>query len=147
MITLLAEVWAVPTSINVRLHGAGLAWPSADLAGRDLTPVYRLVRSLPEGTVLAEFPFADPANEIRYVFYSGYHRKPIINGYSGFSPEHYTRLAGALADVPTSDESWAALVESGATHAIVHEAAYLDRDGREVSAWLRREGAHEIADL
>jgi len=147
IVTVLAEVWAVPTSTNVRFHSAGLAWPSADLAGAALTPAYRLVRSLPARTVLAEFPFADPANEIRYVFYAGYHRKPIVNGYSGFTPESYIRLAGALSPIPTSDESWAALVASGATHAIVHEGAYLDRDGREVSAWLRREGAREIADL
>ena len=36
---------------------------------------------------------------------------------------------------------------TAATHVIMHESAYLDRDGREVSAWLRRHGAREVADL
>jgi len=146
-IALLAEVWAVPTDINVRFRGAGLAWPPADVAGPALTPVYRIVRSLPDGTVLAEFPFADLANEIRYVYFAGYHRKPIVNGYSGFAPESYRKIASGLALIPSGDAPWAGLVASGATHAIVHEGAYLDRDGREVSAWLQHHGAREIADL
>ena len=49
--------------------------------------------------------------------------------------------------MPTSDDAWQALISTGATHAIVHEGAYLDRDGREVTAWLRRHGAREEADL
>jgi len=52
-----------------------------------------------------------------------------------------------LSHVPAGDESWHALTSTGATHAIVHEGAYLDRDGREVSAWLRAHGARELADL
>lgn len=148
MIAILAESWSVPTDTNVRFHGAGYAWPSATIAaGRRLPPIYRLIRDLPIGTVVAEFPFGDAANEIRYVLYSGYHRKPIVNGYSGFYPESYQRVLEPLSNVPTSDEAWNALISTGATHAIVHEGGYLDRDGREVSAWLRRHGALEIADL
>ncbi|HJZ75300.1 MAG TPA: hypothetical protein VKE51_26380 [Vicinamibacterales bacterium] len=147
MIAALAETWTVPSDINVRFRGAGLAWPPREIAGAALTPTYRLVRALPPEAVVAEFPFGDLANEIRYVFYAGYHRRAIVNGYSGFAPEHYRRLLGDLSQIPTSDEAWTALAGSGATHAIVHEGAYLDRDGRAVSAWLRREGAREIADL
>ena len=147
MIAMLAESWTVPTDTNIRLRGAGYAWPPAELAGRHLTPVYRLVRNLPAEAVVAEFPFGDPANEIRYVFYSGYHRKPIVNGYSGFYPENYQRVLEPLSHVPAGDEAWHALTSTGATHAIVHEGAYLDRDGREVSAWLRAHGARELADL
>ena len=147
MIAILAESWSVPTDTNVRFHGAGYAWPSAEIDGpRRLTPIYRRVRDLPVGTVIAEFPFGDSANEIRYVFYSGYHRKPLVNGYSGFYPENYQRVLEPLSNVPTSDDAWNALISTGATHAIVHEGGYLDRDGREVSAWLRRHGAKEMAD-
>ena len=146
MIAILAESWSVPTGTNVRFKGAGLAWPSAEIAVPNLTPIYRLVRDLPAGVVVIEFPFGDTANEIRYVFYSGYHRKPIVNGYSGFYPENYQRVLESLSNIPATDEAWQALISTGATHAVVHEGAYLDRDGREVSAWLRRHGAREIAD-
>jgi len=37
-----------------------------------------------------------------------------------------------------------ALRASGATHAIVHEGAYLDTEGAETSVLLRRAGALEI---
>ena len=147
MFAMLAESWSVPTDVNVRLRGAGYAWPSSEIAGPSLTPVYRLIRDLPAGAVVAEFPFGDTANEIRYVYYSGYHRKPIVNGYSGFYPQNYQRVVETLSNVPASDEAWSALMSTGATHAIVHEGAYLDRDGREASAWLRRHGAREVADL
>jgi hypothetical protein len=147
MIGVLLETWAVPTDINVRFRGAGLAWPPRDVAGAALTPVYRLVRDLPAGSVVAEFPFGDLANEIRYVFYAGYHRQPIVNGYSGITPESYRRLSRVLSNIPTTDEAWTALTSSGASHVVVHEGAYLDRDGRDVSAWLRRKGAQEVADL
>lgn len=148
MLAILAESWSVPTDTNVRFHGAGFAWPSATIAdGGHLPPAYQLIRDLPARAVLIEFPFGDPANEIRYVFHSGYHRKPIVNGYSGFYPENYQRALASLSNVPTSDEAWSALVATAATHVIVHESAYLDRDGREVSAWLRRHGAREVADL
>jgi hypothetical protein len=146
MIAVMAESWSVPTISNVPLEAHGHAPPPAEVVDvPQLTGVYGVIRDLPEGTVVAEFPFGDQAYEIQYVFYAGYHRKPVVNGYSGFSPVSYVRVREQLSRTPLAADAWNALLSSGATHAIVHEAAFLDRQGIEVSAWLRRHGAHEIA--
>lgn len=145
VLAILAECWSVPTSANIRLPAPGYAWPSPQVA--DTPPVYRLIRDLPAGTVVAEFPFGAVAYEIRYLFHSGYHRKPIVNGYSGFAPASYARLVGPLSHIPSGPEAWKVLLSSGATHAIVHEVSFLGRDGAEVSDWLRLFGAREIAAI
>jgi hypothetical protein len=94
--------------------------------------------------VVVEFPFGDPASEIAYTFFAGGHRKPIVNGYSGYFPAHYIALVAQLSHLPDAgSEAWDALAASGATHAIVHEAADVS-GGRTTSEWLRRHGAREI---
>jgi hypothetical protein len=143
VVAILAECWSVPTQANIRGPAPGYALPSADVAR--VPQVYEFVRELPTGSVVAEFPFGPQAYEIRYVFYSGFHRKPIVNGYSGFSPSTYARLVRPLSHIPSGVAAWDALLSSGATHAIVHQAAFLDRDGVDVADWLRRFGAREVA--
>ena len=144
MIAMLAESWSVPADTNVPLATPGYAPPPSEIAdAQGLRPVYRMVRRLPPGAVIAEFPFEDPIYQIQYTFYSAYHRRPIVNGYSGFYPESYRRIAGPLSHNPSSAEAWTALMSSGATHAIVHERAYPGDAGRSVSDWLRRSGARQ----
>ncbi len=147
MIAIMAESWSVPTVINERLNAPGYAFAPAEITEPRLTGAYQMIRLLPAGTVVAEFPFGNMAYEIRYTFYAGYHRKPIVNGYSGFFPASYNRLKELLSHRPSSADAWNALLSSGATHAIVHEDAFLDDEGIETSAWLRRSGAHEIIVL
>jgi hypothetical protein len=147
MIAIMAESWSVPTATNRRLGAQGYVLPPVEIAEPRLTGAYQMIRLLPAGTVVAEFPFGQEAYEIRYTFYAGYHRKPIVNGYSGFFPVSYQRLLGPLSHRPSGADAWNALISSGATHAIVHEDAFLDDEGIEISAWLRRYGAREIIIL
>jgi hypothetical protein len=130
MIAILAESWSVLPITSV---------PTS-------SPIYAVIRALPADAVVAEFPFGDPGREILYTFYAGYHRRPIINGYSGFFPGHYVRLVARLA-VPTANaEAWSALLESGATYAVVHESARAgEAEPGGISEWLRRQGAREMA--
>jgi hypothetical protein len=145
-IAIVAESWSVPTETNTRPLVPGFERPPAELARvPDLYPTYTFVRDLPPGTVVAEFPFGEVGFEVLYVFYSGYHRQPILNGYSGFFPARYQQLVARLARVPADPEGWTALSSSGATHAVVHEGLFLHGDGERVSAWLRRHGAREVA--
>lgn len=111
----------------------------------DVPPVYDAVRQLPPQTVVAEFPFGDLYPEIRYTYMSGFHRKRILNGYSGFFPDAYTLLVARLRPTPMRADAWAALIASGATHAIVHEQGDEQRRGPIITEWLRRSGAREIA--
>jgi len=144
-IAIMAESWSAPTALNARQPDPRYALPPAEIIVLpQLSGAYQMIRYLPADTVLAEFPLGAIRWEIQYTFYAGYHRKPIVNGYSGFYPSSYVRLVGPLSHRPSGDDAWNALISSGATHAIVHEDAYLDDEGIETSAWLRRHGAHEI---
>jgi len=67
-----------------------------------------------------------------------------VYGYPGFFPPRHVRLKGTLSHRPSGAEAWNALISSGSTHAIVHEDAFLDDEGLDISAWLRQFGAHEI---
>ncbi|MBI3491227.1 MAG: hypothetical protein HY047_05520 [Acidobacteria bacterium] len=146
MVAIAAESWSVPTETNIRPLVPGFVRPPVEIAREpDLYPSYRLIRDLPAGTVVAEFPFGEIGFEVLYVFYSGYHRQPLLNGYSGFFPARYQQLVERLAHVPADPAGWTALRASGATHALVHEGLFLHGDGEKVSAWLRRHGAREVA--
>ncbi len=123
-----------------------VAGPEARLfPGTRAPAIYKTVAQLPPGSVLAEFPIGQPDFDLRAMFYSTVHWRPLVNGYSGFFPRHYGRATFALSEIPRhAGVSIDTLRELGATHVIVHEAAYLDAEGRETTVVLREHGAHEI---
>jgi hypothetical protein len=95
--------------------------------------------------VLVELPFGQPDYDLRAMYYSTVHWRPLVNGYSGVFPPHYGLLTSALSEMPRHpDVSLDALGKTGATHVIIHEAAYLDTEGTDTSALLRGAGAVEI---
>jgi hypothetical protein len=95
--------------------------------------------------VLAELPMGQLEYDIRAMFYSIVHRGKLLNGYSGFFPRHYGVLALALSDVPSHTTiAWDALREAGASHVIVHEAAWLDDRGPRTTAAFVQLGAVEV---
>ena len=142
----LVESWVVPMPTNVRMAPYGFELTPRHLAvGDDISPIYRWARDAPGKIVLIEFPFGEPAYDILATFYAGQHRRPLVNGYSGFFPEAYLRRATFLRKVPTDLEAATkALRSSGATHAIVHEAAIPDGRGHELSDWLLSTGAQFV---
>ena len=146
MLGILVEAWAVPIGTNQPvIPDEAFYSPEPPAAGRRVNPIYRVVRQLPESTVLIEFPFGEQAYEILAVFYAGQHRQPLVNGYSGFFPRSYTDRVHALHDISIDPaRAVAALRASGATHALVHEGAYKEGRGKEISAWLRSLGAKEV---
>jgi hypothetical protein len=96
--------------------------------------------------VLAELPLGYPDFDQRAMFYSTVHWKPLVNGYSGFTPPHYGRLTAVLSEIPRhADLSLATLKEIGVTHVLVHEAAFVDGEGVATAAVLRQSGAVEVA--
>jgi hypothetical protein len=140
---ILAESWVAPFSVDVPLGvPSQFVAPAAVRPGDAMSPLYRVIRDLPEPVVLIEFPFGVPAHDLQAMFYAGRHRRPIANGYSGFFPESFTRRAGGLWD-PPGDPVRAArwLADSAATHALVHEAWFAGDRGAAVSAWLEGLGA------
>jgi hypothetical protein len=142
-VAILAESWVVPMPTNVRLVSRGFELSPRELyTGQDMGPLYQYVRDAPGDVTLIEFPFGDTAYEILATYYAGYHRRPLVNGYSGFFPESYLRRATFLDHIPFDLETaYKAVQSAGATHAIVHEAAFENGRGHEMTDWLLANGA------
>jgi hypothetical protein len=127
--------------------------PPADLAvlparlatGADVPPVYRFLRSLPPKSVVIEFPFGEIPSELRYMYYSTEHWRPLVNGFSGSLPGSYLRRYVLRRPLANPDEAWLALRGSGATNAVVHEDYFSREGGTAVSQWLAGRGAVVIA--
>jgi hypothetical protein len=142
----LLEGTALPFLVNGVTAPVGFHAPAARLYRPARAPaIYREAGRQPGNSVLAELPLGPPDYDLRAMYYSTVHRRPIINGYSGFFPPHYGRLALALGELPRHPElSLQALRATGATHVLVHEGAYLGSEGAQTSEALRRLGATEL---
>ena len=148
LVLILGEGLAYPFPSNVRLWVEHFELAPRHLASAStLGPVYDKIRDLPSDVVVAEFPFGSPPFDVQTVFYSGFHGKPVINGYSGFYPSSFKKRMDKLAWDPSEDApgAWRELMAAGVSHVVVHEAAYFDEKGAGISAWLRAAGAREIA--
>lgn len=143
------EGWMAPIELGRRIWPgfhyvfAGFDTPSAS----NLGAVYSRLRDEPGPAVVVEFPFGEPSFDIQHVYMAGFHRKSLVNGYSGFFPKSFHENFEALAWDPTGDRAraWAALRRVGATRVVVHEGLYFDQNGPGISNWLRSMGAIELA--
>ena len=98
---ILAEAWVAPLQTNQPvIPSAEFTVPPRPASGSRLPPIYRDVMALPDPVVLAEFPFGEPAYDVLAVFYAGHHRRPLLNGYSGFFPRSYLERAPILRALP-----------------------------------------------
>ena len=143
----LAESTGVPMVLDHRLGAIGYASGPGPVAIGDGAPeVYRRVAELPPTAVVVEFPFGSGTWDLQAVFYQRVHGHPLVNGYSGGFPASfdYTREAiDGLAVVP--DLAWRRLLESGATHAVVHGRAFRSRQWARLERWLTGHGATLMA--
>jgi hypothetical protein len=88
--------------------------------------LYKLLATEPGPVVLVEQPFFPRwaiFQNAPYVLASTAHWRPLMNGYSGYTPESYQRYADAFWYFP---EDWAiqAMKDAGVTHVMVHPAAF-----------------------
>ncbi len=141
----LLESTSVPFTLNGMAPVQDVVTPEARVyPPREAPQVYRALANEPQDSVLLELPLGQADYDVRAVYYSTIHWRPLINGYSGFFPPYYGLLTTALSEIPRHpDVSLEAIRSSGATHAIVHEAAYRDGEGEAISAILRGAGAVE----
>lgn len=144
------EGWVAPIRLGRPLwqgdHFAATAFDSPSAS--TLSVVYARLRDEPGHVVVAEFPLGEPSYDIRAVYMAGFHRKPLINGYSGFFPKSFNDRIETLGwNNPTVDPTatWRALLGAGVTHVVVHEAAFNDGKGEGISNGLRSAGATELA--
>jgi len=123
------------------LHTRGLESPPTYLTPSPTLPsIYHEVLALSSDAVLLELPFGDLSYDLRYMFFAATHGRRLVNGYSGVFPPSYLARRAVLAQ-PWLDPAKAAQALAGATHIIVHRAAWLDDTGTKVAAWLEGHGA------
>ena len=142
----LAESLVLPFMVNGVTATRGFNVPEGRVYRPARAPnVYKVFAREAPDAVLAELPLGESDFDLRAMFYSTVHWRPLLNGYSGFYPPHYGRLALAVSDVPRfTDTALQALRAQGATHVIVHEGAYLNGRGADTSAALAGAGATEL---
>jgi hypothetical protein len=144
-IAFLAESFVRPFPINGMGTLRDYATPEARVYRPARAPAVYQRLAQESDVVLAELPLGQPDYDIRAMFYSIVHHGRLLNGYSGFFPPHYGLLALTLSDVPgQTTTAWSALRDSGASHVIVHEAAWLDDRGPRTTAALMQLGATEL---
>ena len=101
--------------------------------------VYRLLRRLPRG-VVAELPMPPGTGgshyDTLYMFSSVSHWFPLVNGYSGFIPEHYLETQELMRSFP-DHASIARLKQLGTRYVIVHEHGYTSDEYLTIMMGLR----------
>ena len=145
-VVFLVEIAFAPMPVNLTWDEGGTGPPARIEPAVDAPPVYHTLAGMPANTVVAEFPFGDPAWELRYVYYSSVHWKRLVNGYSGAFPQGYkvrVALLQRLRENP--DAAWRALRDAGVTHVVVHTAAFAPGEAAIVTGWLDDHFAVEIA--
>ncbi|GMR24240.1 MAG: hypothetical protein BMS9Abin37_2758 [Acidobacteriota bacterium] len=83
-------------------------------------------------------PIPDPRDDVAsarrhstYMLYSLAHFAPLVNGYSGFTPQSHERLFQRLARFP-DDDGLAELQKLGVRFAVFHRNGYTDREWEEL---------------
>lgn len=109
--------------------------------------VYRQVAQEPGRVVLAEVPFwprAGVFQNAQYELGSTAHWRPLMNGYSGYTPESYDHYAETFWLFP-SDPALASMRSNGVTHIIVHMSRFNDDEIRQIHALEERGTLERVA--
>ena len=101
--------------------------------------IYEQVANAPDPVRLAELPFY-PAEGIfmngEYVLNATGHWRPLMNGYSGYIPDSYREAADRLWYFPEA-RAFDALVDTGATHVMVHLEKFTPQEVADIDRTLR----------
>jgi hypothetical protein len=91
------------------------------------SPIYDTLATLPDG-VVAEMPFwwlpQDVPRNADAMLASTRHWKPLLNGYSGFTPASYRRRADVLWYFPFRPASFDELDRAGVRYVVLHLEDY-----------------------
>jgi hypothetical protein len=88
--------------------------------------IYRLLATEPGPVILAEQPFFPRwaiFQNSHYVLASTAHWRPLMNGYSGYTPESYQHFADSFWYFP-EERAIQSMKDAGVTHVVVHVAAF-----------------------
>lgn len=136
---------ALGLALLVAVNAEAWVAPIGYVPFEGFSPVYRRVAEEPRA-VLAEFPFYGPADVYRnaeYVLASTVHWRPLVNGYSGFTPPAFVSRAERLRDFPEAQAD-AELRRLGVTHVVVHLARYREARAARVALALAQDASLEL---
>ena len=107
-------------------------------------PVYQWLRAARFDGAVVEWPLGLP-HDCDYVLSQAEHRKPLVNGYSGFWPREYAALVDTSRQRPIPDRIWGEIERTEARVVVFHPHETL---GPEVYAYRRLvEGGLEAGHL
>ncbi len=131
---------AIPVVVSLLILAdyASLPMLTAKLPwAKKFPPIYSHIRDLPPQTVLLELPMPvkqlERGREALPMFYSTFHRKKLVNGYSGYVPPGYTIIYEAMEDFPSS-ESFRLLEDLGVDYVLLHTQGYRPKKGTAIFA-------------
>jgi hypothetical protein len=135
---------ALVAAVNIESFRAPIGY--TDFPG--IPGIYRLLAQEPGRVVLAEQPFFPRSGIFQnspYVLASTAHWRPLMNGYSGYTPASYQRYADAFWYFP-QDWAIAAMKQAGVTHVMVHTAAF-QRDNMDVLPAIEKRSDMELIGI
>jgi hypothetical protein len=108
---------------------------------KKIPEIYGYVKALPAGSSLIELPMppnpvADRGREALLMYYSTFHRKKIVNGYSGFMPPGYTVIYESMEAFP-SVETFRLLRDLEVEYVLIHTQGFRADKGKQMVANLR----------
>lgn len=112
-----------------------------------ISNIYAELAKEPGPVVLAETPFYPPQavfENAEYVLNSTAHWRPLMNGYSGYTPESYRRVAWTFWYFPR-EHAIEAMREAGVTHFTVHPHRFGHEADETIAALARRTDVELIA--
>ncbi len=116
-------------SVFILIESASFPIPAPSVAvGHNIPEVYKWLANQEGDFAIMELPLPgqtkDLWKETQYMYYSTYHWKRLVNGYSGYFPTSYNYLyTEGMKDFP-SDTSIGLLRQLGIKYLILHSAAY-----------------------
>ena len=93
--------------------------------GSNIPEVYQWLAEEEDDIVVLELPFwIDAENQsVKYMYYSTYHWKKLINGYSGYYPPEYMEFTLKPLKDMLNDDTIKEIKERGANYIIMHTNA------------------------
>ena len=107
-------------------------------AGKDFPQVYVWLAKQPGDFPILEIPLPSRPEEVwrdaAYVYFSTYHWKKLVNGYSGFIPPGYTRLYQEELRGFPSKETLSRIQQLGVQYVIIHLTYYPQPEREKIMA-------------
>ncbi|MGB8953146.1 MAG: discoidin domain-containing protein [Candidatus Aminicenantales bacterium] len=108
--------------------------------GSQIPPIYSLVKEIPQESPLIEFPIPPrglgKSREALYIYYSTYHWRRLVNGYSGYIPPAYVAIGEAMEGFP-SEPTFRLLRNLGVEYVLVHTGWFLSEEGKRIVTGLK----------